>query len=243
MHDRILGAAFEAFTGEGYAETSTLDIARRAKVSKRDLYANFSSKQAVLVACIKRRAERMQLLPDLPAPRDRQMLAATLTAFATNFVRETSDASVIAVFRLAIAEASRSPEIAQTLDAAGRGGARRALTKLLANAQSSGLLGPGRSDGNGGAVFRTSLGGADGRLAAGSRPGPGPAEAAHRAGKATTAFMRLHPDPTTERLARSAVTERFIGPGDVVQHHAPAHLPAALQVTERRTRLVGGPGL
>jgi AcrR family transcriptional regulator len=57
MHDRILGASFEAFTGEGYAGTSTLDIARRAKVSKRNLYANFGSKHAVLVACIKNRAE------------------------------------------------------------------------------------------------------------------------------------------------------------------------------------------
>ena len=195
IHDRILGAAFEAFTGEGYAETSTLDIARRAKVSKRDLYANFSSKQAVLVACIKRRAERMQLLPDLPAPRDRQMLAATLTAFATNFVRETSNASVIAVFRLAIAEASRSPEIAQTLDAAGRGGARRALVKLLANAQSSGLLGPGDPTEMAAQYFGLLWEGLMVGLLLGVAQAPGPAEAAHRAGKATTAFMRLHPDP------------------------------------------------
>ncbi len=197
--DRILGAAFEAFTGEGYAETSTLDIARRAKVSKRDLYANFSSKQAVLVACIKRRAERMQLLADLPAPRDRQMLAATLTAFATNFVRETSNASVIAVFRLAIAEASRSPEIAQTLDAAGRGGARRALTKLLANAQASGLLGPADPTEMAAQYFGLLWEGLMVGLLLGVAAGPGPAEAAHRAGKATTAFMRLHPDPTMNR--------------------------------------------
>src|SRR5246500_5808765 len=84
MQDRILGAAFKAFTEDGYTETSTLEIARRAKISKRDLYANFSSKHAVLVACIKSRAERMRLVPDLPAPQNRQMLAATLTAFATN---------------------------------------------------------------------------------------------------------------------------------------------------------------
>src|SRR5215471_12672731 len=100
MRDRILGAAFEAFTEDGYAETSTLEIAARAKVSKRDLYANFGSKHAVLVACIKRRADRMRLPPDLPAPRSRQMLAATLTGFATNLVGEVSHPSVIATFRL-----------------------------------------------------------------------------------------------------------------------------------------------
>jgi AcrR family transcriptional regulator len=195
--DRILGAAFEAFTGEGYAATSTLDIARRAKVSKRDLYANFGSKQAVLVACIKSRAERMRLLPDLPVPRDRQALAGTLTAFATNFLRETSDASVIAVFRLAIAEASRSPEIAQILDAAGRGGARRALAKLLASAQSGGLLGPGDLTVMATQYFGLLWEGLMVGLLLGVAQAPGPAEAELRAGNATAAFMRLHPDPAT----------------------------------------------
>src|ERR1700757_3223071 len=143
MQDRILGAAFKAFTEDGYAETSTLDIAKRAKISKRDLYANFGSKHAVLVACIKSRADRMRMPPDLPAPRTREMLAATLTTFATNLVREVSHPSVIAAFRLAIAEATRSPEIAQALDVAGRDATRGALAELLANAQSSGLIGSG----------------------------------------------------------------------------------------------------
>jgi AcrR family transcriptional regulator len=197
MHDRILAAAFEAFTGKGYAATSTLDIARRAKVSKRDLYANFGSKQAMLVACIKGRAERMQRLPDLPAPRDRRMLAATLTAFAAKLVREISDASVISVFRLAIAEASRSPEIAQTLDAAGRDGARHALAKLLASGQSSGLLGPGDPGEMATQYFGLLWEGLMVGLLLGVAEAPGLAEAELRAGNATSAFLRLHPDPTT----------------------------------------------
>src|ERR1700719_2660832 len=143
VHERIIGAAFKAFTEKGYAGTSTLDIATRAKVSKRALYANFVTKHAVLVACIKSRAERMRLPPDLPIPGSRQMLASTLTAFATNLIRETSHPSVIATFRLAIAEATRSPEIAQALDSAGRDATRRALAELLASAQSTGLIGPG----------------------------------------------------------------------------------------------------
>src|ERR1700747_1058013 len=143
IHERILGAAFNAFSEGGYAATSTLDIATRAKVSKRDPYTNFGSKHAVLVACIKSRADRMRLPPDVPTPRSRQMLASTLTVFATNWVREVSHPSVIATFRLAIAEATRSPEIAQALDSAGRGAVRRALAGLLASAQSSELIGSG----------------------------------------------------------------------------------------------------
>ena len=50
--DRIIGAAFGTFMAKGYAGTSMLEIATRAKISKRDLYAAFPSKQAVLLACI-----------------------------------------------------------------------------------------------------------------------------------------------------------------------------------------------
>jgi len=195
MQERILGAAFKAFTEDGYAETSTLDIARRAKISKRDLYANFGSKQAVLVACIKNRANRMRLPPDLPTPRSRQMLASTLTGFATNLVREVSHPSVIATFRLAIAEATRSPEIAQALDVAGRDAARSALAELLANAQSIGLVGSGAPREMAaqylGLLWENLMVG----LLLGVAATPEPADAERRATRATAAFMQLHPHP------------------------------------------------
>jgi AcrR family transcriptional regulator len=197
MHERILGAAYQAFMEEGYAGTSTLDIATRAKVSKRDLYANFASKHAVLVACIKSRAERMRLPPDLPIPGSRQMLASTLTAFATNLIREISHPSVIATFRLAIAEATRSPEIAQALDSGGRDAARRALAELLASAQSTGLIGPGEPAEMAmqflGLLWESLMVG----LLLGVAATPEPAEAERRATKATAAFMHLHPDPAS----------------------------------------------
>jgi AcrR family transcriptional regulator len=195
MQERILGAAFKAFTEDGYAETSTLDIARRAKISKRDLYANFGSKHAVLVACIKSRADRMRLPPDLPTPRSRQMLASMLTAFATNIVREVSHPSAIATFRLAIAEATRSPEIAQALDVAGRDAAHSALAELLANAQSIGLVGPGEPREMAaqylGLLWENLMVG----LLLGVAATPEPADAVQRATKATAAFLQLHPDP------------------------------------------------
>ena len=198
MQDRILGAAFKAFTEDGYAETSTLEIARRAKVSKRDLYANFGSKHAVLVACIKSRAERMRLPPDLPTPRTRQMLASTLTSFASNLVREVSHPSVIATFRLAIAEATRSPEIAQALDVAGRDATRGALAELLASAQSTGLIGQGEPNEMAWQYLGLLWEGLMVGLLLGVAATPEPAEAERRASKATAAFMRLHPDPTAD---------------------------------------------
>jgi AcrR family transcriptional regulator len=199
MRERILGAAFEAFTEDGYAGTSTLDIATRAKVSKRDLYANFGSKHAALVACIKSRADRMRLAPDLPAPRTRQMLASTLIAFATNLVREVSHASVIAMFRLAIAETARSPEIAQALDSAGRAATRSALAELLASAQSNGLIGPGEPVAMAAQYLGLLWEGLMVGLLLGTAATPEPAEAERRASTATAAFMQLYPDPAADR--------------------------------------------
>ena len=53
---------------------------------------------------------------------------------------EVSHPTVIATFRLAIGEATRSPEIAQALEAAGRNPSRDALTDLFASAQSARVI-------------------------------------------------------------------------------------------------------
>jgi AcrR family transcriptional regulator len=198
MHERILRAAFQAFTEDGYADTSTLEIASRAKISKRDLYANFSSKHAVLVACIKSRADRMRLPADLPAPRNQQMLASTLTRFATKLVQEVTDPAVIATFRLAIAEATRSPEIAQALDVAGREATRGTLAELLANAQTAGLIGSGEASEMAWQYLGLLWEGLIVGLLLGVAATPNPAEAEQRATKATAAFLQLHPDPTPD---------------------------------------------
>ncbi len=193
--ERILAAAFEAFAEQGFARTSTLDIARRARVSKRDLYAHFPDKQALLTACIERRAEAMRLLPDLPPPTNRQMLAASLAAFGQNLIREIIEPRVITAFRLAIGEAQRFPELAQTLERAGREGARRALVKLLTKAQSRELLGPGEPQDLAAQYFGLLWEGLLISLLLGVTPPPGPDEIARRAKKATDAFLQLHPEP------------------------------------------------
>src|SRR5215470_17091388 len=48
LRERILGAAFCAFQENGYAGASMLEIATRAKVSKRELYAVCEDKAALL---------------------------------------------------------------------------------------------------------------------------------------------------------------------------------------------------
>jgi AcrR family transcriptional regulator len=140
VRERILDAAFAAFMKNGYAASSTLEIATRAHVSKRELYALVGNKQEMLIACIGARARRFQVPADLPVPHDRETLAQVLASFGTRLVREITDPTVIAVFRLAIAEAVHAPEVAHALDSIGREASRAALRQIMARAQGSGLL-------------------------------------------------------------------------------------------------------
>src|SRR5580698_6114406 len=140
VRSRILDAAFAAFMESGYAATSTLEIATRARVSKRELYALVGNKQKMLIACISERAQRLDVPADLPVLRDRETLAQVLASFGTKLIREISDPTVIAVFRLAIAEVVQAPEVARALNSIGREASRAALRKIMEQAQASGLL-------------------------------------------------------------------------------------------------------
>lgn len=140
--ERILHAAMETFMELGYTEASTLKIATRAQVSKRELYALFGNKQAMLAACIADRAGRMRLPTQLPPPRNREELVAMLSKLGATVLSEVGHPGVMAVFRLAIMESQRAPEVAATLQTA-RESIRTTVQGILAQAQSVGLIGAG----------------------------------------------------------------------------------------------------
>src|SRR5437667_1899949 len=94
----------------------------------------------MLIACISQRAKRLDVPADLPALHDRETLEQVLTSFGTKLVREVSDPTVIAVFRLAIAEAVRAPEVARALNSLGVETGRAALREVMTRARSAGLV-------------------------------------------------------------------------------------------------------
>jgi len=191
---RILGAAFSAFMTKGYAETSTLEIATRARVSKRALYELVGNKQEMLVACISERAQRFRVPTDLPEPRDRETLSRALAAIGTQLLREVSDPTVIAVFRLAIAEAVRAPEVARALDSIGGEASRGALREIMTRAQRTGILSGDpleMAEHFAGLLWGNLMVGLLLRVA----DRPNPREFAQRARNATAAFLRLYPQP------------------------------------------------
>jgi AcrR family transcriptional regulator len=138
---RILTAAFAAFTTRGYAETTTLEIAKRARVSKRELYTLVGNKREMLVACIEKRAHRLETPSSrIPVSLDQATLARALEELGARLLREVSAPAVLAVFRLAIAEAKRAPEVARALNEVGREASRAAAQGVLEQGCASGLL-------------------------------------------------------------------------------------------------------
>jgi AcrR family transcriptional regulator len=191
---RILDAAFAAFIEHGYATSSTLEIATRARVSKRELYALVGNKQEMLVACISARAKRLQVPEELPVPHDRATLAEVMTCLGMRLLRETTDPTVVAVFRLAIAEAINAPQVARALDSIGREASRAALRQIVAQALASGLLSGGCADlveQFGALLWGNLMVG----LLLGVAERPTSCEVVARARDATAAFLQLHPLP------------------------------------------------
>ena len=142
IRERVLKAAFTLFREHGFSSTSMLDIVTRARVSKRDLYALFHNKHAVLAACISERAQQMRRPLDTtaPVPQTRDALAALLVEFGVSILNTVCHPEVLTVFRLAIAESDRAPEIARTLNNSGREANHKTLAQLLAKAQERRLV-------------------------------------------------------------------------------------------------------
>ena len=142
IRERILNAAFSLFAESGFSTTSMLDIVTRARVSKRDLYALFQNKHAVLAACIHERTGRMRRPLDTATsePQTRETMAKLLVEFGVSILKTVCQPEALTVFRLAIAESDRAPEIARTLDNSGREANHKTLAQLLAKAQERRLV-------------------------------------------------------------------------------------------------------
>ena len=194
VRKRILEAAFAAFMKSGYATASMLEIATRARVSKRELYALVGNKEEMLIACISERAKRLRVPADLPALRDRETLEQVLASFGTQLVREVTDPKVIAVFRLAIAEAVHAPEVARALNSIGRATSRTALREIMAGARTSGLL-TGHPAELAGQFAGLLWGDLMVSVLLGVAERPNPREIAGPARAAAAAFLQPHPLP------------------------------------------------
>jgi AcrR family transcriptional regulator len=195
--ERVLTAAFAVFRKRGFSGATTLEIATCAQVSKRDLYALFGSKDAMLAACIRERASRMRQPLELaaPIPSTREAVAATLVELGMSILRVACHPDVLAVHRLAIAESDRTPAIARILDSSGREANHAVLGAWLAKVQAQGLIGAGDPAGIAAHFLALLWGGLLIELLLRVRDAPAPDEIESRARAATEATLTLYALP------------------------------------------------
>jgi len=191
----ILAAAYDVLMEQGYTGASTLEIATRAKVSKRELYAEFGNKAGILEALIATTAARMQL-PLAPAELgngfdDGAAFANALTRYGVTALTELTHPAVVALNRLAVAEAGASSELGRILDQQGREPNRLALGRLFGRAQAAGFVGDGDPDQMSGVFFSLLFGDLMLRLMLGVVAPPRPREIGRRAELATRAVLEL----------------------------------------------------
>jgi len=133
---------------------------------------------------------------ELPTPKDRGALAATLIAFGTTLLGGVCNPAVRAVYWLAIAESGNAPEVAKLLDKVGRRASRAALAQTLVQAQAEGLIGTGDPATMAIDFFALLWGDLLLQLLLRVAEPPSLKIMEQRAREATDKFLRLYPQPT-----------------------------------------------
>jgi AcrR family transcriptional regulator len=189
----ILMAAVKVLMEKGYARASTLEIATRARVSKRELYAEFGSKRGILEALIDSASVEMQVPLVAAEIGDRHALAAALSAYGVAALTTLSNPYVLAMYRLAIAEAPGNTELGEILDASGRAPNRQMLVELVQRGQAAGFLGAAEPLEIAREFFSLLMGDLMVWLLVGVNETPAAAEIRVRAESATRTVLALHP--------------------------------------------------
>jgi AcrR family transcriptional regulator len=110
LHGRILDAAAELFTRNGYGGTSIEAIAAHAGIGKLTLYRRFADKDVLFQAVVLRMADRSRAALGKIAESEGS-LAEVLTATGRHLLGIILSAESIAFHRILFAEAARMPEL------------------------------------------------------------------------------------------------------------------------------------
>ena len=137
---RILDAARRVFLERGLAGTSMDEIARLARAGKPTIYARFPNKEALFTAVVMQSIAatiaRYSAHAPIGATIEERLKSVAVTMLEWILVSDS-----IRLMRIAIAEASRFPDLATSVFGMGRERAAQAVARLLAEAAQSDELG------------------------------------------------------------------------------------------------------
>lgn len=135
---QILDAARSVFLEAGFDRANTDEIARRAKVSKATLYGYFPDKRSLFIAFMENAAgaNRAGLFP----PHPEQPIRETLRLLGTALLSMLLSTDAQKMFRLAIAESVRFPELSRALFQSGQEQGVKQIAAIIREATEEGEL-------------------------------------------------------------------------------------------------------
>jgi AcrR family transcriptional regulator len=136
--ENIINVAREVFFEQGYSAASMSSIAARLGGSKGTLYNYFKSKEELFEAQVRHMcgdgADRIQEATGEGKPGE------TLARLGEQYLQHLFSQQTVKLFRILIAEAQRSPELARIFYEVGPARGRKVLQTYLQQANSQGLL-------------------------------------------------------------------------------------------------------
>lgn len=136
---RILSAATQLFLESGYEETSTAEIASRAKVSKRELYSNFEDKRDILEAVITELQGQIQSQAGLSWSSSDDV-RKVLTQAGTHILEFIYSERFAKLFRIVAAQSFHDPRSARKFYLLGPGAGRNDTAAFLRRQMQAGAL-------------------------------------------------------------------------------------------------------
>jgi AcrR family transcriptional regulator len=136
----VLQAARTVFMAHGFSAATTDMIQREASVSKSTVYEHYPTKEALFAAVIETECEKSMTNVRNVASRATGGLRETLSALARAYIDLVLSPGGLALFRVAVGEAPRFPDLARTFYQAGPRVIRTMVAEHLASAAASGEI-------------------------------------------------------------------------------------------------------
>jgi AcrR family transcriptional regulator len=134
---RILDASLEVFTEFSFEDSTTGEIASRSRMSKRDLYALFPNKQAMLMGVVMRemQSQEQRFRETMASKAKLRSLRSKLELIAVALVEDMLSPSMGVVRRLVILESLKQPFLGNLFFEGGVAQRCKQLSNLLGSHQ------------------------------------------------------------------------------------------------------------
>lgn len=187
----ILRAAFDVFEEHGLHCATMHEVARRARVSKETLYARFDSKEGLFYALLAWGARHGDIETEQLLAATKGDPVATLRAFSEATLRAMTRPESLAVYRMAMGESGRDPELGRNFNQLSCGKNDGPLAETFDALAAAGMIEAASFEDYADTLVGLLRGNYYQELLTGTRPLPTDAEVAARASVSVDRWLKL----------------------------------------------------